>query len=1033
MRVCVQKVRPCRTQYRRLPAAIAAAILATCAPALYARQDTAAAQQGVQSTSTQTANGQQAETKAKKRRKAGEAATLSTIVVTGIRASVESSVQQQRNSSQIVHSVTAADISSMPDRTVTEVLQRIPGVTMDKFIADDDPDHPSSEGSGVLIRGLPYVESLLNGAESFSADNGRSLSFEEVPAELMGRVSVYPDPSAKMIEGGIGGIVDLQTRMPFDIPGRQIAFSVDENWGDLSRNKKPEVSFLYSDQWRTNAGHFGFTLDLAHSDLASTNEGIQVNPYVLRPDSTDLSYYAPNIAAGAQASSVLVPEAVNWERMDLLRKRSGIYGAFQWSSPNDKLSIYSRFFRSLYNLRWNQRWVQTNENNYNTLLPAPGTQFTYSPDGVFESGTMISNAWKGSPPAGPNGNIEYYATTRQNKQFTNTTDWSSGFKYDISDSLQMSGELQFVKSYSNLLSFSAYNQFFMPPATVNLTGSEPALTTGDPSFFTNPANYYLAAAMDHLEHDYGMMRTARLDFDYFTNSNWLKDIQFGVRATDNYRHSNNGQSNYNWGPISQVWQSAYTGPSSLAWANTIPGWMEEPLTLSNFYRGANLPSTLWFPSLALVGNYYAAIPALKGIEMPNSGSWQPQQVGQQGDDNYMSEKTQAAYAQVNFEGTLGVPFDGNAGLRFVSTQVYANGSILFPASTSIQGNVSSLTPAQLAFFEGILTPLTGSTNYRNWLPSLNLRFHLTDDLQARFAASRAMTRPPLNELNSYMQLGASWGGLAGQQASFQGFTGSSAGNPALKPMTADQADATIEWYFGGPNLLFADVFYKHISNFINTSVVSTQTINGQPIAVTGPLNAGNGIVRGIQFGYSQFFTFLPGALKGLGVQANYTYLRASDLSGSSSCDPNHANGSCSSDFIVTNPPLPMPGLSPHNYNLILMYQHQKWMARLAWSWRSQYLISTEDSGDTYLPVWSAAAGQLDGTVFYHLTKNLQLGLILNNMNNSTTKVLMGPSTYTGPSASNPTLAAAGYIDEGLRMRSMFTNDRRAEIVLRGNF
>lgn len=1026
MRMLIRSARENRLRHHRLSLAIAMVIVVASVPSVHAQN----ADTGDTSNSNVT-NAQRA--KSKKTIKAAQAATLSTIVVTGLRASIESSVQQQRTSEQIVHSVTAADISSMPDRTVTEVLQRVPGVTMDKFIADDDPDHPSSEGSGVLIRGLPYVESLLNGAESFSADNGRSLSFEEVPAELMARVSVYPDPSAKMIEGGIGGIVDLQTRMPFDLPGRQIAFSVDANWGDLSRDTKPEASFLLSNQWRTDAGRFGFTLDLASSQLASTNEGIQVNPYVLRPDSTDLAYYAPTIAAGSQTSNVFVPEAINWERMNLLRKRNGIYGAFQWSSPNDKLSAYSRFFRSTYNLRWDQYWVQTNENNYNTLLPAAGTQFTYGPGGVFESGTMISNAWKGNPPAGPNGNIEYYATTRQNNVFTSTTDWSNGFQYDISDSLQMSGEAQFVKSYSNLLSFSVYNQFFMPPAAISVGGSQPTLTSSDPSFFTNPANYYLAAAMDHLEHDYGIMRTGRLDFDFFPDSSWLKDIQFGVRATDNYRHSNNGQSNYNWGPISQVWQSAYKGPSSLDWANTIPGWMEQPLTLSNFYRGATLPTTLWFPSLALVGDYYAAIPALKAIEMPNSGSWQPQQVAQQGDDNYMSEKTQAAYAQFNFAGNVGVPFDGNAGVRFVTTQVYANGSMLFPASTSIQGNVSSLTPEQLAFFKGILTPLEGSTNYHNWLPSLNLRFHLTDDLQARFAASRAMTRPPLDQLNSYMQLGASWGGLAGQQAAFQGFTGSSAGNPALKPMTADQADATIEWYFGGPNELFADVFYKNIQNFINTSVVSTQTINGQPIAVTGPMNSGNGIVRGIQFGYSQFFTFLPGVWKGLGVQANYTFLRASDLTGSSSCDPDHANGSCSAEYVVQNPPLPMPGLSPHNYNLILMYQHAKWMARLAWSWRSQYLISTEDSGDTYLPVWSAAAGQLDGTVFYHMTKHLQLGLILNNLNNSTTKVLMGPSTYAGPSANNSTTAVAGYIDEALRMRSMFTNDRRAELVLRGSF
>jgi TonB-dependent receptor len=944
---------------------------------------------------------------------------LAGVTVTGIRASLASSQSIKQNATQIVDSVTATDITSLPDRSVTETLQRISGVTVDRFLADDDPDHPSAEGSGVLIRGLPYVNSLLNGADSFSANNGRSLSFEDVPAELMQGVDVYKNPSADLIEGGIAGTVDLRTRMPFDAPGRVTAFSTGINEGDQSKKSKPSASFLYSNRWKTeNLGEFGVLVDVSYSELASRNDGIQTNPYVMRPNATDLAYYAPNIAAGSSTSTVFVPGDINWQEMDMRRRRTGIYGALQWR-PTKNLEIYSRFFRSNYNLQWSEHEIQTNENNYNNELPAPGTQFTYNNLGIFQSGILGSDAWKGSPPAGPNGYTEYYTDNRMQTQFTRTTDWSNGFKYNINDHMLLTGELQLVKSTSNTLDFSVYNQFYMPPANVNLSGSVPSLTLATPGYLGNPANYYMAAAMDHLEYDYAMERAARLDLEYdFEDSNWLQYVKVGVRATSRNADSNNTNSNYNWGPISQPWLGAYKGPSSLDWINTIPSWMTQSFTFSHFYGGANLPSTFWFPSMALVSNYPQAIKALYAIEM--AGGWQAQVTGTPGELNSQDEHTQAAYSVLYFgnDTALGIPFDGNIGVRFVNTDVRANGAIQYPSASNISGNV---TPEQRAFFSGAYTPISGKGHYRNVLPSLNLRFKLTDTLQWRIAADKAMTRPPLNDLNSYMKLGASWGGPAGQQATITGWTGSTGGNPALKPMEATQFDSALEWYFSPTSELYTTVFYKKIENYI-TNEVSSQTIQGQQVAVSGPVNAGTGRVRGAEFGYSQFFDFLPGALKGFGVQANYTILKSSKIGGTTSCDPQHNNGSCAATYIVTNPPLPMAGLSPHNYNLIGMYEYGNWSIRLAWSWRSRYLISSEDSGDTYLPVWSGSRGQLDSSVFYHINKNMQIGLQMNNLTDSTTRVLMGPSTYT-----------TGFVDWNLYTRSIFQDDRRYELVFRANF
>jgi len=1012
---------------RRLAAAIALGLTVMYAPTMAFAQT---ANQGPNAATAQAPANTAAKTDGKKKKSDDQKdiTDLAGLTVTGIRASLESSQSLKQNATQIVDSVTATDINALPDRSVTETLQRISGVTVDHFLADDDPDHPSAEGSAVLIRGLPYVNSLLNGADSFSANNGRSLSFEDVPAELMQGVDVYKNPSADLIEGGIAGTVDLRTRMPFDAPGRVAAFSTGINEGDQSKKSKPSASFLYSNRWKTeDLGEFGALFDVSYSSLASRDDGIQTNPYVLRPDATDKAYYAPNIAAGSPTSVVSVPGDINWQQMDMQRRRTGIYGALQWR-PNSNLEIYSRFFRSNYNLQWNEHWVQTNENNYNDELPAPGTDFTYNSDGIFQSGIMGSDAWKGSPPAGPNGYTEYYTDNRMQTQFTRTTDWSNGFKYNLNDHMLLSGEFQVVKSTSNTLDFSVYNQFYMPPANVNLSGSVPSLTLANPGYLSNPANYYMAAAMDHLEYDYAMERAARLDLEYdFVDSNWLQYVKFGVRTTDRDANSNNTNSNYNWGPISQPWLGAYKGPSSLDWLNTIPSWMSQSFTFSHFYGGANLPTTFYFPSMALLSNYRQAIKALYAIEM--TGGWQAQVTGTPGLLNSQDENTQAAYTVLYFgnDTALGIPFDGNIGLRFVDTQVRANGAIQYPAASNISGSV---TPAQAAFFTGDYVPMAGKGHYHNLLPSLNLRFKLTDDLQLRLAADKAMTRPTISDLNSYLKLGASWGGPAGQQATITGWTGATGGNPDLKPMEATQFDSALEWYFSPTGELYTTVFYKNIKNYITNEIV-TQNIQGQQVAVSGPFNAGTGRVKGAEFGYSQFFDFLPGALKGLGVQANYTFLQSSKIAGTTSCDPDHNNGSCAAEYVVTNPPLPMAGLSPHNYNFTGMYEYGNWSVRLAWSWRSRYLISPEDSGDTYLPVWSAPRGQLDASVFYHINKNMQIGLQMNNLTNSTTRVLMGPGTYS----TNPAVGAAipGYVDYNLYTRSIFQDDRRYELVFRANF
>ena len=142
-----------------------------------------------------------------------------TIVVTGIRQSLANSQNIKRRSDTVVDAITAEDIGALPDRSVTEALQRVPGVAINRFAGSNDPDHFSVEGSGVVIRGLNFVRSEFNGRDTFSANAGRQLGFNDVASELLGSVEVYKNVTAEMIEGGLAGTVNLNTRLPFDKKG----------------------------------------------------------------------------------------------------------------------------------------------------------------------------------------------------------------------------------------------------------------------------------------------------------------------------------------------------------------------------------------------------------------------------------------------------------------------------------------------------------------------------------------------------------------------------------------------------------------------------------------------------------------------------------------------------------------------------------------------------------------------------------------------------------------------------------------------
>ncbi|WP_037081985.1 TonB-dependent receptor [Pseudoxanthomonas sp. J35] len=1004
---------------------------------------------------------------------ANDAVELETVEVKGLRGSLMRAQDIKQDAEQIIDSVTAEDIGALPDRSVTETLKRVSGVTVTGFAARDDTDHFSAEGSGVMIRGLTFVRGELNGRDVFSANGGRGLSFEEIPSELMAGVDVYKNPSAEIIEGGLGGTVNLRTRKPFDEPGRKIAGSVDVNYGDKAKDARPSASFLFSDRWQTGVGEMGFLVNASYSELATQSDGIQIQPFSRRgrtpaeqpeglPDGAGWVYdweqeawvsadsQRDLLLEGTDRDHVFVPGGVNWRRTDFERKRQGGAIAFQWR-PSDDTEVSTQVITSRYDMSWREHFMEyagageaNNTDNWNgdpdyfgnaydggdgladrtnRLIPMPGTRFLYDENGRFLKGSIRLGGWRGQPGDDSNGmyqgpGIQFAVGNRYNVQSSQTTDWSTSIRHYMTDKLIMRADFQYVKAESDQVDFSVHTSTLMEGITLDLTGKYPSVTLDDPSFPLQQQNYFWRSAMDHLADNEGTERAARLDFEYSFDSDWWRMARFGVRLAD--REYTSFYTTYNWRVISDDWnriQNPDPTRPPVAWIDQFYSDQSQLYTLKDFFRGkANVPTQFWaaadsFVDIAKVRDTLATIPGAQWTPV----EYTPDAV------NSQEERTQAAYGILYFDNSAnGLPVDGNVGVRVVKTSVESVGGGLMPDMTGAY--LDDVLPEVREAFYGQYFENTTRSSYTDVLPSLNLRVRFDHGLQWRFAASRAIARPEFRLMQNWVTLSANAAGCAtarrdGLREEMCGFDdlsySGSGGNPELKPMRANQFDTALEWYFGPANSAYITVFAKDVKDYFATSVGSEILADGREYVMTRTRNLDEGKIRGFEVGYSQFFDFLPG----FGVQANYTFV---DSSGGTNADVSIPDGTPAEVPVE----LPLEGLSRRSYNVMGIYERGPVSLRLAYNWRSRYLLTSSDVMPAMRqPVWNDDYGQLDGSIFFNINSNIQLGLQANNLTNSTTRLLMGPRGYRRD----------GFIDETLYKRAWFENDRRYSLVLRASW
>jgi TonB-dependent receptor len=945
--------------------------------------------------------------------------TLTEVVVTGQRMALESAQHLKEVSPEIVDSIVAADIGKLPDRSVLEVLQRVPGISIDHTYRDMgghlDPEHFDLEGAGLTIRGLSYIRSEVNGRDSFTANGGRSLSFEDVPPELLAAVDVFKNPSAEQIEGGVGGLVNLRTAKPLDFPGARISGTVQGIWGDLSRgNVKPAASLLLSDRWNTGIGDIGVLADIAYAEVSQRTDAIEEYPYFPR-----VSALEPNSTWIPAGQTVWVPGGpVSYRSQLFKRTREGVYTAVQWS-PNDAVDTTLSYFGSSYKFHWNESGIFSTYNSAD-IQPAPGTTFQFNPAGVFTQGTLSDPVANG---------LDYGDDTRSADRRSVTTDLALNVAWHPTEKLRIKSDLQLVRSNTHADDYTIGVSMSPPWETINLTGNLPSVTfpTG---YLTNPANYSWAFTQDGQSMSHGKEWAWREDVDYDLGSGFFKNIAAGVRAAERSAQTDLTEPGnaYNWQAVSYTWMQGWYFPAgALAYLNQFPA-PTRVTAFPNFLNGQshiNVPvifpafSLASVPGFATVGGFRTAL--CQQLNPSCNYAWTPASFTQapgappSGGLNTQDEHTYATYLKLSFGSEVaGLPYDGNVGVRIVRTLDRADGFMTMSAwgLDQVPKNVS---PAGYAFFPGFTTPVSAKNDYTDVLPSLNLRLHWAEHLQSRLAVSEGMARPDFSQLQAFSGVSSNidTGNLTNGKPT-QTFTGSANGNPNLKPTKAFQMDGTLEWYFQQSGSVTADVFYKHLTDIIinrvfNTPVTDTAG-NVHEFTTTGPINGARGDLKGLEVAYQQYYDFLPKVLRGFGTQLNFTYLMSHQsvdqpptgtyCEGYS--DFGRSLNGCDTDGRAFGN-LPLQNLSKYAYNAALLYDRGPISARLAYAWRSKYLLgtnvfplqgtnglNTDPTSPTYgqknvawgVPIYGANYGELDASVFYNITSHLTLGVTGLNLTDS---------------------------------------------------
>jgi TonB-dependent receptor len=944
---------------------------------------------------------------------------LEEVVVVGLRASLEKSLDIKKNASVVLDSINATELGRFPDADVADSLAHLPGITLTRTTG--------GEGVTVNVRGLgpQYNIVSLNNRILATDDDGRDLAFDVLPSEVISGADVLKSPQASALEGSIGGTINLRTASPFDNPGFHVGAHAEANTNEMSQLHGSKYSAYVED---TNADRtMGFLIGAVHSENQIRTDSLNAyNQANYGPPTYPFNGGPPAIPL------VAIPCCITFGSIFDDKKRDALSGNFQWR-PNSAFTLttdllYTRlrdpqigynesyYFDYTTDQNGNPEWVNPTINNG---LITGTTVNQFQPEMVNNTLNRNVDTWlyglNGSwqPTSKLSVALDAYRSTANRPEGGADTFVTAGLVTDQPYAVDTLIVNDVPHGLPNL-------NVLIPPSQLGLTacpsGTASATNPGSCSYtalmnsgFLNNNKYWSTHYVGLNGYSVNDQITSfALDGSYRLDRGPLTRLLFGL--SDSRREKQRVDSSNDWtngsGQYGTLYQTAggqiQPDPYSFASQGFNVISMTNP---PNFMHGAggSFPTTL--PKL----NSQALIAFLKSLNgKPNPFYCQsyptvctaPYTLFNYADtlpqpnpfNSYdVTENTNAIYLEVEFSGSN---WSGNAGVRVVRTKTTANYAESVPVSlwTPTTAGSTQTWNVQYATSKAVTT----NGDYTLALPSANISYWLLpQQLQLRLAAAETMSRPNLNQLAP----NATNNAQNGDPSLFY------SGTVGLKPIKAYQADLSLEWYYAPHSALTVALFGKRLRDDIYDAVQTgvnlgtLQYVGGPPGTVPGtpflwtisaPANGAKSEFTGYELTWQHMLQ------NGFGVYMQYTHTTSKgyDQSGASTGPVNAA--------------------PPTTASISLIYDKGPLSADVTWDYTSSYTYACSQC--TEIPGWPAISDSfqwMTASVHYKFGKGFEVYVEGRNLTDAIARTYLNgnpllpwaPGQSVGASASG---VGAGY-------------------------
>ena len=882
------------------------------------------------------------------------AKSLEGITVTGYNAAIEKSIDYQRYADTIQNVITSADIGGLPDQSIADALTRLPGVSAERI---------AGQASQVNIRGLSgnFIQTTLDGREQPSTSGSNYIQFDQYPSELINMATVYKSSQASLIEGGVGGTIAMETANPLD------------NKKDQSLNIDARGSYTGMAHNVAGANALGYRLSAAYQGKFLDNTlGVGLGVAQMYQPHVSEQFVGEAYSGTPQQLNVNSPQqgylsqGLQLQQNGGEERRTGYLGTVVWK-PSDELQITAdSFFSKFKNESFGYGFRSQNFYNSSAQITNP----VFGPNGSVIGGTVSTN------PAGV-GNPQFSNETTADNYSTITNVFSGGLNLKWnSGPWHIDGDLSLSRAQSHEINVdttadpytglgTADPQLAQQSVTYLLTGrSIGQASFSNPGMYTDLSQMALSryGVYPYVYHDRTKAFRTSVKYD-LPNNSIFSALEAGIYM--NNHTYNADRSVYEYG---SEW-------------NSNPSRGQPPLSINS----SDAQTTCWkgsfggFPCFLELNG--PGILASHGItanpvkDISSAYNWTYVQSGQ------VDQKVRDLFFMADIDAQLfGHELTGNVGMRVSHDSQYSQGLQQVGNGAGIpitDGN--GLTSSDFA-------PLNIGRKYTDYLPSLNLIYHLTDNDQVRFSAAKVLSRPPINSML------AGSGSYITNNNTYNIYGGTS---PLLNPLRAQQYDATYEHYFDDSSgAVTAGVFFKHIKSFIQQ--VTYNNFNFASVGITVPIdpntgapylsgdyqtayNAKGGDLRGLEVAFTKTH-FLPGIWSGIGVDANLA------LTSSSVKNPSNLGGPTQM--------IGLPGLSQRVASAAVFYDQGPFSARVSANYRSHFVSDTQIAVDNQLVVFASEL-VYDFQASYNINDKLTVVYQLLNASNQPTRTYFTNQQQTG--------------------------------------